>query len=77
MESVSGDIELDGVSGELDISLVSGDVDLRAGFSVFGPLSAFVGYRDNAIEVDYVDGTDAGRIDLSIGGPYLGVRASF
>jgi len=60
-----------------DVEVSALDVDLRAGFSVFGPLSAFVGYRDNAIEVDYVDGTDAGRIDLSIGGPYLGVRASF
>ena len=60
-----------------DVEVSALDIDLRAGFSVFGPLSAFVGYRDNAIEVDYVDGTDAGRIDLSIGGPYLGVRASF
>lgn len=60
-----------------DVEVSALDVDLRAAIDVFGPMAAFVGYRDNAIEVDYVDGVDAGRLDFSIGGPYFGLRASF
>ena len=38
---------------------------------------AFIGYRENSIDIEYIDGDDAGKLDFSIGGPYLGVRASF
>jgi hypothetical protein len=60
-----------------DVEVSTLDIDLRAAMDLFGPMGAFIGYRENSIDVEYVDGTDAGKLDFSIGGPYLGLRASF
>jgi hypothetical protein len=60
-----------------DVEVSALDIDLRAAMDLFGPMGAFIGYRENSIDVEYVDGTDAGKLDFSIGGPYLGLRASF
>ena len=61
--------------GDLEVSAV--DLDLRAGVNVYGPLDGFLGYRKNSLDIDYVDGEDAGQLDFGIGGLYLGVQAGF
>ena len=61
--------------GDVEVSAV--DLDLRAGVNVYGPLDGFLGYRKNSLDIDYVDGEDAGQLDFGIGGLYLGVQAGF
>lgn len=81
-----GPVELNGFLGGMDLSydgdsITYLDADLYARWKLFGGsellrASLVVGYRMTDFELEYDDGSNQVRSDLTIAGPYIGLEAS-
>ena len=74
LEASYGFLDVDADEAEVSVT----DLDVYAGLDILGDFgSLVVGYREFAFDAAFEDSSDSADLDLTLGGPYLGVRIGF
>ena len=74
IEASYGFLDVDSEDAEVSVT----DLDVYAGLDLFGDFgSLVVGYREFAFSAAFEADSDSADLDLTLGGPYVGVRIGF
>jgi hypothetical protein len=78
-----GPVRLEASYGFLDVSADDAEVsvtdfDVYVGLDILGDFgSLIIGYREFAFDAEFEDSSDSPDLDLTLGGPYAGIRIGF